>query len=116
MDYTTTQKRDYAWMAQASYLDFQGLSSYDAALESRLKKKPSINDTKVFADEQINTFVASSTGYQFLSHQANTDSGFSATVFQSNADGSFTFAVRGTEPPASGNGINLSSIWPRQMA
>ena len=100
MDYSTTQKRDYAWMSQASYLDFQGLSPFsDQALRLKLSNANSINADKILADEQINTFVASNTGYQFLSHQANTDSGFSATIFKSNADGSYTFAVRGTEPP-----------------
>ena len=104
MDYSITKKRDYAWMSQASYLDFQGLSPFsNQALRLKLSDANSINAPKIFADEQINTFVASNTGYQFLSHQANTDSGFSATVFKSNADGSYTFAVRGTEPPASGN-------------
>lgn len=96
MDYSITKKRDYAWMSQASYLDFQGLSAYDIALESRLKNLSSINADKIFADEQSNTFVDSATGYQFVNHQANTDSGFSATIFQSNADESYTFAIRGT--------------------
>ena len=75
MDYSTTKKLNYAWMAQASYLDFQGLSANNSeGLIARLKNPSSINNDKIFADEQINTFVASNTGYQFLSHQANTDS------------------------------------------
>jgi len=95
MDYSTKQKRDYAWMAQASYLDFQGLSPYDTGLASKLKNTASVNGAKILADGQIKTFVDSNTGYQFVNHQANTDSGFSATVFKSNADGSYTFALRG---------------------
>ena len=103
MDYSMTKKRDYSWMSQASYLDFVNLQAGDSnELKKKLELSP-INSTKIFADEQINSFVDGNTGYQFLSHQANTDSGFSATVFKSNADGSYTFAVRGTEPPASGN-------------
>ena len=59
MDYSITKKRDYAWMAQASYLDFQGLSAgINDALVSKLKNQGSINVAKIFADEQINTFVA----------------------------------------------------------
>lgn len=103
MDYSITKKRDYAWMSQASYLDFEGLLAGDEnSLKLKLKNK-AINEAKILAEEQINTFVDSNTGYQFVNHQANTDSGFSATIFKSNADGSYTFAVRGTEPPEDGN-------------
>ena len=67
MDYSITKKRDYAWMSQASYLDFPGLSADDnGGLKLKLKNK-AINEGKILADEQINTFVASNTGYQFLS-------------------------------------------------
>lgn len=55
MDYSITKKRDYAWMSQASNLDFQGLlAGNEESLRLKLEDSP-INAAKIFADEQINT-------------------------------------------------------------
>lgn len=40
----------------------------------------------------------STDGFNFVHHTPNDNTGFSATVFNSNADNSYTIAVRGTEP------------------
>ncbi|TLS65381.1 hypothetical protein FEF65_13025 [Mariprofundus erugo] len=93
MALTTEQLKFYSWMSQASYLDFQGTGSLQAQLISS-----QINQDKIFASEQANTFTAPAISYSFISHAPNDSSGFSATVFKSNADGSYTIAVRGTEP------------------
>ncbi|MDZ4142417.1 MAG: putative Ig domain-containing protein, partial [Methylotenera sp.] len=109
MALTIKQLLDYSWMSQASYLDFTGLIQGDLNELTEKLTINSLNTGKIFASEQAATFTGTSTlndptdGFSFVNHQANTDSGFSATVFKGNADGSYTFAVRGTEPPASGN-------------
>ena len=97
----------YAWMSQASYLYFneskQNLvqtksdsSLSDALNDSNLDKTKGEKD-KYFAKDQAKIFTEN---YSFVSHQANTDHGMSSTVFQSKTDGSYTFAMRGTEFPS----------------
>lgn len=91
---TTLKIRDYAWMAQASYLDLQQVAP--GSLATRLQ-----NDTfypsSLFAAGQATTFTDSATGYSLVNHQSDEASGFSATLFEGNAGG-YTVAVRGTDP------------------
>lgn len=82
---------EYAQLSQASYGLF---TSYDAAsVKARLKDKD-------FTELQASIFSDPSTGYTLLSHQPNTLSGFSASVFQSA--GEYTLAIRGTEVDLAG--------------
>jgi hypothetical protein len=99
MSLTTLQLQNYAWMSQASYLDFQGLSTGNETDLINKLKESSINGDNSFEDKQAGLFIDTdfTGGFNFISHQANTDEGFSATIFLSNADNSYTFAVRGTE-------------------
>lgn len=83
---------EYAQLAQASYGLF---TSYDA-VDVRTKLKD-----KNFTEEQANVFTDPATGYTLLSHQPNTLSGFSASVFKS-ASGEYTLAIRGTEVDLAG--------------
>ena len=101
----------YAWMSQASYLYFNKSTSNvvqtksDDSLKEALKDPnldtPDENDItkkeKYFAKDQAEIFTEN---YSFVSHQANTDDGMSSTVFQNKEDGSYTFAMRGTEFPS----------------
>ncbi len=104
MAITTKRLLDYSWMSQASYLDFSGLSNSTSAtiIQGRLTDS-SINAANNFATEQARNFlglntVDSADGYAFINQRPNTSSGFSATVFSSNAGAGYTIAVRGTEP------------------
>ena len=100
----------YAWMSQASYLYFDNaetsLNENDGNLTQFLQNdgwKPKEDGEqnprieKYFAEKQAEIFTKN---YSFVHHQENTEEGMSSTVFQSKADGSYTFAMRGTEPDA----------------
>ena len=99
MALTIKQLTNYSWMSQASYLDFTGLAQNDqGALEGKLIASI-INAHDKFTSDQASTFTNSTDGFKFVSYAPNyQDTGFSATVFKSNADNSYTIAVRGTEP------------------
>ncbi len=91
MALTISQLTNYSWMSQASYLDFTGISN--TTLEARLKDDQRINPDKIFALEQATAFTNPTDGFSFVSYAPNyLDTGFSATVFKSNADGSYTIA------------------------
>lgn len=93
------QLLNYSWMSQASYLDFSGLSfgASGTDLASTLKDRNGINPEKILSDTQATQFTAPATGYSFINTHPNDHTGFSATVFKSNADNTYTIAVRGTE-------------------
>lgn len=105
MALTIKQLLDYSWMSQASYLDFNGTRDFI----SELKNSPSINPDKILADNQAALFADLTNGYSFISYTPNDLTGFSATVFKSNADNTYTIAVRGTEP--SGWQVASDLIW-----
>ena len=108
---TIKQLLNYSWMSQASYLDFTELAQNNpTGLEAKLINSP-INKGDIFTAIQAQIFTGSATsadptdGFSFVSYAPNyQDTGFSATVFKSNADSSFTIAVRGTEPEFSLSG------------
>jgi len=100
--------REYAFLSQAAY---RGLSDLpvgvsNSGLQEKLTKTTpdAIGGDNVFSENQAKLLTggvtsATSGGYTFFNQQANTKSGFSATVFQSNnSDRRVTIAVRGTEP------------------
>ena len=99
MALTIKQLLNYSWMSQASYLDFNGLTQNDLqALRNKLQES-TINLHNEFVDKQASAFTNPIDGFSFVSHAPNyQDTGFSATVFKSNTDNSYTIAVRGTEP------------------
>ena len=112
MALTIKQLTNYSWMSQASYLDFTGVSSgaTGLALEGKLTNSI-INAHDVFTADQARMFTGSNTtadstdGFKFVSYAPNyQNTGFSANVFKSNADNSYTIAVRGTEPEFSLSG------------
>ena len=102
----------YAWMSQASYLYFNDSIQHivqtknDADFEFALSESKIDNTSdditkkdKLLSQTQAKLFVEK---YSFISHQENTYSGMSSTIFQSKEDNSYTFAMRGTEPSAQG--------------
>ena len=94
---TTKQLKDYSWMSQASYLNMLSSADAQVALTTSV-----LSSGKNFSAAQAQSFLGTNTqsltdGFNFISHQSNDSSGFSATVFKSNASGAYTIAVRGTE-------------------
>lgn len=91
------QLLNYSWMSQASYLDFSGLSSgaSGTVLASTLKDRNGINPEKLLADTQATLFTSPATGYSFINTHPNDLTGFSATVFKSNADNTYTIESKG---------------------
>jgi len=89
---------DYAWISQAAYRGFQDSDLGNPnGLYARLTNDDRLGRDKKFAADQAAVFTASTTGFSLASYQPNDVTGFSATVFKSNADSSYTIAVRGTE-------------------
>lgn len=93
---------NYSWMSQASYLDFNGIANgaSEGSLEAKLQGTV-LNAGKIFALDQAKSFTGSATsdptdGFNFVSYTPNDSTGFSATVFNSNVNNSYTIAVRGT--------------------
>lgn len=96
----TSKALSYSWMSQASYLDLISVIPDVAnSLQDSLQAS-ALNDGKFFSAQQAKIFTDSATGYSFINQLPNTTNGTSATVFKSNVDGSYTLAVRGTEPGA----------------
>jgi hypothetical protein len=97
--YTPKQLRDYSWMSQAAYLKLDGIAPAirDSLAEALTIEKTPFNPTNLFSPSQATMFTDSSKGFSLVSHQPDQTSGFSATVFKSAANGSYTLAVRGTD-------------------
>jgi len=89
---------NYSWMSQASYLNLSAVNNSDVNEFKDALKNSSLNPDKKFSATQATLFTNANTGYSLISQLPNTTNGTSATVFKSNADGSYTIAVRGTEP------------------
>ena len=102
---TSEKAATYAWMSQASYLDFESLllassgNITGSILANRLKGAQPINPDKIFAEQQATEIADDATGQSLVAQLPNTIGGTSFTVFKSNdsRDGSYTIAVRGTE-------------------
>ena len=100
MTINLTAAKNYSWMSQASYLDLSVvIAGNRSSLIGNLIDSP-LNADKIFAANQADSFTDPTTGYSFINQLPNTVNGTSATVFRSNANGSYTIAVRGTEPDA----------------
>jgi len=84
-----------AQLAEAAYANFAAFPNNDVGVFNALKA----ND---FSDKQATDFLAH---WRVVSHQPNTTSGFSATVFESlDHPGQYEFAVRGSENLFSASG------------
>ncbi|MDR1367358.1 MAG: hypothetical protein LBJ76_01390 [Candidatus Accumulibacter sp.] len=100
MSIDLTKAMNYSWMSQAAYLDITSVIPGSADSLANYLKRISINPGNIFAEKQADHFTDASTGFSFIDQLPNTAYGTSITVFESNADGSYTLAVRGTEPSA----------------
>ena len=110
MPLTIKQLIEFSWMSQAAYLSLEGLDTNtpSSVLEQALRDSQNTNVglNNVFSTKQATAFTGTSTpndsndGFAVVSHTPNDSTGFSATVFKSNAANTnrFTIAVRGTEP------------------
>ncbi|RLA22719.1 MAG: hypothetical protein DRQ61_05750, partial [Gammaproteobacteria bacterium] len=91
-----------AMLSEASYADFDGIDlTKDDDVKTALTKQPTILGIPdpfadpVFTESQAQDFVDH---WKVISHQPNTVSGFSATLFESKDNsGQFSLAIRGTE-------------------
>lgn len=88
---TLKQYFDFAQLAQAAYALFWKFPTDP--------KKALIEQEGGLSDKQAGEFLKS---YTVVDTSANPNDayGFSATLFQSNATGEITLAIRGTEPSA----------------
>src|SRR5688572_13635593 len=88
--------KGYAWVSQASYLGLGTLQkdATSAELTDALETS-AVSQSNRFVPFQTDDFVAHP-AYVFQAHHPNDISGFSASLFK-HADGSYVFAVRGTE-------------------
>lgn len=87
------QYYDLASLAEASYLLFD---EFDYKNSEKVEDEL-VNAKRegVFSATQAADFVQQ---WEVVSHQKNTDSGFSATLFKNKETGNFYYACRGTEP------------------
>lgn len=84
---------DMALLSEASYVEFHRINKD----YSDISVKWAVQNTDFegrFSATQAAEFV---NNWRVVDHQANTSSGFSATLFQSKGDGKFVYACRGTE-------------------
>ncbi|MDZ4185613.1 MAG: cadherin-like domain-containing protein [Desulfuromonadales bacterium] len=85
---------DLATLAEASYVLFDEINySQIDLVEEALKPEAKLNGN--FSATQAADFVAE---WEVVSHQANTGSGFSATLFKNKMNGEYVYVPRGTEP------------------
>lgn len=85
---------DFAALAEASYvlLD-QPINFSDDEIEDALQ--PAAGYKGNFSATQAEDFVDH---WEVVSHQGNTENGFSATLFKNKETGKYVYACRGTEP------------------
>ncbi|MCU7920929.1 MAG: hypothetical protein KZQ95_21615 [Candidatus Thiodiazotropha sp. (ex Epidulcina cf. delphinae)] len=90
-----------ALLSEASYVDFSNVTNDQSYISALVNKD--------FSQVQAEDFV---THWRIAHHQPNTDTGFSATIFESlDNPGDYVFAMRGTEPTAQwGIDITLADI------
>jgi hypothetical protein len=94
-----TELKTFAWMSQASYLDFTDLNQSSSILaQKNILQNSTLGTDKRFATKQADVFTDATKGFSFQNYIPNDSEGFSATVFKSNENGEFTIAVRGTHP------------------
>lgn len=98
MSIDTTKAMNYSWMSQAAYLDLAAVSTNNTFALLDALQNSALNAQKKFFEQQAKIFTDPATSFSFISQLPNTGNGTSLTVFTSNKDGSYTIAVRGTEP------------------
>lgn len=90
----TRKLYELASLAEASYALFDELNNiYSDENVRDLLKNSRFNGT--FTATQAADFVAE---WEVISHQKNTENGFSATLFRNKNTGEYVYATRGTEP------------------
>ena len=89
---STTKYYDMASLSEAAYVDFSQIDYSDSEKVKETLKKEQLDGN--FSITQAQMFVDK---WEIVSHQANTDSGFSATLFRDKESGKYFYTVRGTE-------------------
>ena len=111
---------DLAALAEASYVFFNLLNENysDDKVKMALRDDNNEKFGGRFTATQAADFV---THWQVISHQENTDSGFSATLFKNKDTDEYVYACRGTEPgfedliSADGGDIVLDGLAMKQI-
>jgi hypothetical protein len=87
---------DVAAVSEASYVLFHKLSGdySDDSIKDALQEKFKKQYNGRFSSTQAEEFTEH---WQVVDHQANTDNGYSSTVFKSKTGSDFVLAFRGTE-------------------
>jgi len=107
---------DMASLAEASYVLFNGLDEFSDTKVLDAIQNPDLKGR--ITATQAADFV---THWQVISHQENTDSGFSATLFKNKDADEYVYACRGTEPgfedliSADGGDIVLDGLAMKQI-
>lgn len=89
----STQYYDLASLAEVSYVLFDEFDYSDSEKVKEALQREDRNGH--FSATQAADFVAT---WEIVSHQENTDSGFSSTLFRNKETGELYYATRGTEP------------------
>jgi hypothetical protein len=89
----TSKFYDLASLAEASYVHFDEVIDFSSKAVEGALQNGKLKGT--FSATQAADFV---THWQVVSHQKNTDNGFSATLFKNKDTGEYVYATRGTEP------------------
>lgn len=88
----STEFFDAALLSEAAYTDWFGVNIQDKQEVIDALTNNSLGNP--FPQKQENYFLEN---WKIVSHQANTDSGFSATLFKNKTTGEFVYAVRGSQ-------------------
>lgn len=101
---SANSNRINSWLAQAAYLNFVPVLEGAVPYVRKLTINDGVADDKRFATAQADSVTDPTNGFGLLHQLPNTSNGTSATIFKSNNafDGSYTIAVRGTEPGSQG--------------
>ncbi len=90
----TTDVFNFAQLAEASYVLFDKLPDYsEGSLVEALKAERKGDFNGEFSSAQATEFVKH---WSVTTHQQDTDSGYSSTLFQNKDDGRYVLAFRGT--------------------
>ncbi len=94
----SNQFYDAALLSEVAYINFEGIdlaneNTYEDAVEKVLGNPEKQSN---LSTSQIDYFM---TNWEIVSHQGNTDTGFSATLFKKVGANEYYYACRGTEGP-----------------
>jgi hypothetical protein len=108
----SVQYYDLASLAEESYVlfdlfDYTNSDYVELALQNVDFSQMGTDYKGAFSATQAADFVAT---WKIVSHQKNTDSGFSATLFKNKNTGEYVYSLRGTEPSQKIDDILITDV------